>query len=54
MKHMRIRHHYTRECVASEEIKFVCVSTKDMAADGLTKGLPEAKITRFTSLMGSR
>jgi len=51
-KHIRIQYHYTRECVASGEIKFMYVSTKDMAADGLTKSLPQAKFTRFTSLMG--
>ena len=51
-KHIRIQYHYTRECVANGEIKFRYVSTKDMAADGLTKSLPEAKFTHFTSLMG--
>ena len=38
--------------MATREIKFMYVSTKDMAIDRLTKGLPEAKFTRFTSLMG--
>ncbi|XP_036142114.1 secreted RxLR effector protein 161-like [Monomorium pharaonis] len=42
-KHIDIRHHFVREKLESGEIALRHVSTEDMAADVLTKGLPRDK-----------
>ncbi len=42
-KHIAIRYHFIREKVEDDTIKLVWLSTNDMVADGLTKGLPKAK-----------
>lgn len=42
-KHIDIRHHYIREKVQAGSIKFVAISTDEMAADVLTKGLSSIK-----------
>lgn len=42
-KHIHIRHHFVREVLASGDVKICHMSTSDMPADILTKGLPKNK-----------
>lgn len=51
-KHIDVRHHFVREAIEQELIKVNHVSTEDMAADILTKGLPKAKHRRCMKLLG--
>lgn len=51
-KHIDIRHHYIREKVQDGSIKFVAVSTDDMAADVLTKGLSSIKHNKCLNQFG--
>ena len=51
-KHIDIRYHYTRDIAAWGIIKPTQIGTKDMAADGFTKPLPEDPFRRFRSQIG--
>lgn len=44
-KHIDIRHHYIRDCVNNNIVKFSHISTNEMTADILTKSLPLTKHT---------
>lgn len=51
-KHIDIQHHFIREKVSDRSIVLKYVSTDDMVADILTKGLPKAKFYNLLPLMG--
>ncbi|KMQ85557.1 retrovirus-related pol polyprotein from transposon tnt 1-94 [Lasius niger] len=53
-KHIDMRHHFIREALSNGLLKIVCdhVSTNDMPADMLTKGLPRPKHSRCTDTSG--
>ena len=51
-KHIRVRHHFIRECVESGDIDLKYVPTADQVADALTKGLPVVKFKKFALEMG--
>ncbi len=51
-KHIAIRHHYIRQCVADGSINLHYVPTNDMIADILTKPLPRVKFQRLRPMMG--
>jgi hypothetical protein len=51
-KHIAVRHHWMREKIADGELKLEWVSTKENAADVLTKSLDIEKHYRFTKGMG--
>ena len=43
-KHINIRYHFIRECVAQKVIDLIYCPTDDMTADVLTKALPQWKV----------
>ena len=51
-KHIDIKFHYTRQLIASKELRLEHVPTGKMVADTMTKGLPKPKFTEFRSAMG--
>lgn len=51
-KHIDIRHHFVREAVADNLIKIEYLSTNDMPADILTKGVSSEKHNRFVNKLG--
>ena len=51
-KHIRVCHHFVRECVDLGNVELEYVPTNDQVADILTKGLPEVKHEKFRKLMG--
>lgn len=51
-KHIDVRHHYTRECVANKEIQINYLQTSSMPADLLTKGLCANKHYKFLDMIG--
>lgn len=51
-KHIDIAHHFARERVLSKEVEFSYVPTTEMAADVLTKILPQSKHEACCDLMG--
>ena len=51
-KHIDIQHHYVRDKVNDHTIQLKHVSTSNMAADGLTKALPDVKFQQFLNLIG--
>ena len=42
-KHIDIQYHFIRECIENNKIKVGYISTNEMLADGLTKGLNTSK-----------
>ena len=42
-KHIDIKYHYVRDALRNEDLRIEHISTTDMAADVLTKGLPRKK-----------
>ena len=42
-KHIDVRYHFVRECLADKKLDLVKVSTSDNAADALTKSLPSER-----------
>jgi hypothetical protein len=51
-KHIDLRHHYVRECVARGELRVTWVASTSQLADVLTKGLDKTTFTRLsTSIM---
>lgn len=53
-KHIDIKYHFIRDAVHHEGLKIQYVSTKDMVADVLTKGLPKEKHINCLSKAGMR
>jgi hypothetical protein len=53
-KHIDVRHHFTRERIANGEVTFTYLPTDQMAADTLTKSLPEQALCKHRSTMGVR
>lgn len=51
-KHIDIRHHFVREAVADNIVKIVYLSTSEMPADLLTKGLSSSKHNQFVKQLG--
>ncbi len=51
-KHIQIRHHYIRECVADGSIQLHYVPTTEMLADLLTKALPRQQFQRLRATIG--
>lgn len=51
-KHIDVRHHFVREAVDKGLIKITYVSTDNMAADIMTKGLPNTKYRHCKELLG--
>ena len=51
-KHVDIRYHHIRDLVEKGTIQVSHISTREMAADGLTKTLTTAKFREFRDLIG--
>jgi hypothetical protein len=51
-KHIEIAYHFVRECVASGKISVEYIPTDKMAADVLTKALPQIKHEKHIRAMG--
>ena len=51
-KHIEVRYHYIWECIQDGTITLKLISTKDMAADVLTKSLDRIKHDRFCQMFG--
>ena len=51
-KHICVRHHFIRECVATGNIRLQYTPTNDQMADILTKGLQLVKHEKFTKELG--
>jgi hypothetical protein len=51
-KHIDVHFHYVRECIASDVVVLEHVSSGDMIADTLTKGLARPKFRYFRSKLG--
>ena len=52
MKHIDIRYHFIRECIADQSINLKLIGTNDMAADILTKVLAVNKHKHFCQMLG--
>lgn len=51
-KHIDVRYHYVRDCVTSSSIETSYISTHEMPADLLTKGLLPSKHNKFMKMLG--
>lgn len=51
-KHIDVRHHHQRECIASGFIKIEYVPTGDQVADIMTKPLSKVPFIKFRDLLG--
>ena len=51
-KHIDVRHHFVRDALKKKLVELEHVSTDDMIADVLTKGLPGPKNQQFIKLLG--
>lgn len=51
-KHIDVRFHYVRDAVKNNLIKVLYISTQEMPADLLTKGLPSVKHYKFIKMLG--
>jgi len=51
-KHIDVRYHFIRECVADGSVDLRLIGTNDMAADVLTKALAVTKHERFCQMLG--
>jgi len=51
-KHMDIRYHFVREAVSKDRLVLECISTTQMAADVLTKPLPNSTQWRCLEELG--
>ena len=51
-KHIRVQHHFIRDCVTNKEIDLEYIPTTNQVADIFTKGLPFSKHSKFTLCMG--
>ena len=52
-KHIDVRYHFIRECVANNKLKVAYCATEEMTADMLTKPLAKSKMRHHTSDGGS-
>lgn len=53
-KHIDVRYHFVRERIANNQVAVKYMSTQDMLADALTKGLHRPKHQFFSKAMGLR
>ncbi len=51
-KHIDVRFHWIREAVSMKQLKIIYIPTAEMAADGLTKGLPAPGFLEFRRMIG--
>ena len=51
-KHIRVRYHFIRDCLAEGSIKVSYINTKDQLADLLTKTLGRIKFLELRSRTG--
>ena len=51
-KHIDVRYHFIRECIADRSLDLKLIGTDDMAADILTKALAVTKHERFCQMLG--
>src|SRR5260370_23089154 len=51
-KHIRVHHHFIRDCITNQDIKLEYIPMADQVADLLAKGLPYVKHSKFTLSMG--
>jgi hypothetical protein len=51
-KHIDIRYHFIRYIIEAETIKLIYCPTDEMAADTLTKALPNVKAKNFATALG--
>ena len=51
-KHIDIRYHYVRECIARKKIEIFFVPSEDNPADLFTKNLGHIKFNKFRALLG--
>ena len=51
-KHIDIWYHFIRYIIEAETIKLMYCSTDEMAADTLTKALPNVKVKNFVTALG--
>jgi hypothetical protein len=51
-KHIDIKYHYVRECIADKKIELYFIPTKDNTADIFTKNLGRLKFERFRERLG--
>ena len=51
-KHIDLKYHYVRECIAKGKIKVFFVPSEDNTADILTKNLGRIKFEKFCSQLG--
>jgi hypothetical protein len=51
-KHIRVRHHFIRDCLDEGSIKASYINTKDQLADLLTKPLGRIKFLELCSRIG--
>ena len=53
-KHIEIQYHYIRDNIQKEGIEVNYISTLDMSADLMTKGIPTEKFVKHVGLMRLR
>jgi len=53
-KHIDIKHHFVRDILKKHPVNLIHLSSEEMIADVLTKGLPGPKHTRCTQGFGLR
>ena len=51
-KHIDVRYHFIRECVADGKIELSYVPTDDNVSDVFTKALPKPKFQQFVEMLG--
>ena len=51
-KHIDVRYHFIRDCIADGSINLSLIGSNDMAADIMTKSLARPKHDRFCLMMG--
>ena len=51
-KHIDVRYHFIRDCIADGSVDLKLIGTNDMAADILTKSLAVTKHERFCQMLG--
>lgn len=51
-KHIDVQHHYIRELVNKKELTVKWVSSSEMLADGMIKGLPTEMFRKHQALLG--
>ena len=51
-KHIDVRFNWIREAVSIKQLNIIYISTAEMAADALTKGLPAPRFLEFRRMIG--